>query len=444
MQEVKNIEEKQNHLARFFSWLSADKKHLIGFFIFLAVLVFGFWKAHSSSIAAVSYQTSTVAKGTVISTISDSGRALTTSALNIETQVSGIVKNVYVKDGDRVYAGEKIADITFDTNGQQNYAQALSSYLSAKNAVASDNANYYSLQSAMFTANQKFINDAVARGLSAGDPTYIEENGIWMAAQAAFLNQQTLLAKDRASLSNTAINLQQNSPVITSPYSGTISNITLVTGMVLSSSVSNNSASSSSTSTTSTTRIATIDNQSTPIVNIVLSETDVPNVKVGQKATITFDSIPNETFTGVVATVDRIGTVSSNVTSYTANIKLDSGSDQILPNMAATANIIVATATDALYVPTSSLITSTSSETTMAKILVNGKEVDTPVEVGISSDTDTVITSGLTEGQTVITGTTPSATTTSSSSETSIFSRSFGGRGGAVIRTGTGGGRTGG
>jgi len=413
---------------------------VIAAIIVIVILAVGIWKMQSSSASAVQYQTSTVQSGTVVSSISDSGRALTTSALNIETQVSGIVKTVYVKDGDKVYAGQRIADVTFDTNGQQNYAQALASYLSAKNAVASDNANYYSLQSAMFTANQKFINDAVARGLTIGDPTYIEENGTWMAAQAAFLEQQTSLAKDQASLSNAAINLQQNSSAITAPYAGTISNVTLVPGMVLSNTVNNSSTSSSSTSTTSTTRVATINNQSTPIVNVTLSETDVPSVQIGQKATITFDSIPNETFTGVVATVDRIGAVSSNVTSYTANIKLDSGSDQILPNMAATADIIVDTATDALYVPSAALVT--QNGTTYARTLANGKEVDVEVVTGISSDTDTVVTSGLTEGETVIIGTT-SKTSSTTSTGTSIFSSSLrgvggGGGGATVIRTGGG------
>jgi hypothetical protein len=75
--------------------------------------------------------------------------------------------------------------------------------------------------------------------------------------------------------------------------------------------------------------------------------------------------------------------------------------------------------------------------------LIGGKEVDVVVETGISDDTDTVITSGLTEGQAVITGTT-SKTTTTSSTGTSVFSsslRGFGGGGGAVVRTGATTGR---
>lgn len=430
MKKEKGSKVRQNIFQKAWLWITFSKKRWISALIILAVVAGIIFKIRSAGSNVVKYQTTSVQKGTVVSTVSASGRALTTSALNIETQVSGIVKDVYVKDGDKVYAGQVIADFTLDTNGIQNYAQASASYLSAKNAVATDNADYYSLQSAMFTANQKFINDAAARGLSTGDPTYIEEYGTWRAAESAFLQQQTSLAKDQASLNNAAINLQQNSSIVTAPYSGTISNVTLVPGMVLSNTVNNSSTSSSSTSSNSTTRIATIENESTPIVNVALAETDVPNVKVGQKATITFDSIPNSTFTGIVATVDRIGTVSSNVTSYTANIKLDSGSSQILPNMAATANIITATATDVLYVPSASL--TTANGTTYAKTLSNGSEVDVQVETGISSDTDTVITSGLSEGQTVITGASNASSGTSGG--TSVFSRSFGGGGGTVIR----------
>lgn len=271
--------------------------------------------------------------------------------------------------------------------------------------------------------------------MSSTDPTYIEEWANWKAAEAGFLNQQNQLNSARASLNNASINLQLSSPSITAPYTGTISDINLVEGMVITASTNSTSGAVSSQ------RIAVIQNNATPIVNVTLGETDVPNVKIGQKATITFDSIANETFTGVVATVDRIGTVASNVTSYGVNIKLDSGSNQILPNMAATASVIIDTATDALYVPSASLITQNGS--TYARTLQGGKETDVAVETGISDDTDTVITSGLTEGQTVITGTTSGATSSTSTTGTSVFSSSLrgfggGGGGGTTIRTGGG------
>jgi len=53
--------------------------------------------------------------------------------VSIVTQASGIVSNVYVKSGQTVNAGDKIADVTLDTAGQQRQAQAYSSLLSAQN-----------------------------------------------------------------------------------------------------------------------------------------------------------------------------------------------------------------------------------------------------------------------------------------------------------------------
>lgn len=420
-------------MKNFWSWLKSDKKRLIGAGVVLLVLIFGIWKIASAGAGTkVKYQTSTVQKGTVVSTISASGRAISTSVLPINTQTSGIVAKVYVKDGDKVVKGQRIADITLDTTGQQSYMQALSSFYSAKNALNQANNSYYTLQAAAYAASTKLSTDPSLQGLKQDDPAYVQANDAWLAAQANFLNQKTQVQGAQASFGNASINLQLSNPTITAPYSGTISNINLVPGMVITNS---SSTSSSGASTISSQRVAVITNSSTPIINVTLGETDVPNVKIGQKATITFDSITDKTFTGVVATVDRIGTISSNVTSYGVNIKLDSGSDQILPNMAATADIITQTATDVLYVPSAAL--TTQNGTTYAKTLVKESEVDVAVETGISSDTDTVITSGLTEGTTVITGTT-SAVTTSSSGTTSIFSRSFGGGGGTVIRAGAG------
>jgi multidrug efflux pump subunit AcrA (membrane-fusion protein) len=421
-------------LRNFWKWLTARKRRFAVALVIVLIVVFGGWRVIAARNSSKNqYQTSTVQKGTVVSTISASGNAISTSILPINTEASGIVAKVYVKDGDKVVKGQKIADITLDTTGEQNYAQAYSSYLSATNALNNANNSYYTLQAAAYKASNAFSTDPSLQDLKTDDPLYVQANDAWLAAQANFLNQKITVAQASSSLTNASINLQAASPTITAPYTGSISNINLVEGMVITASTNSN------TGAVSSQRIAVIKNQATPIVNVTVGETDVPNIKVGQKAEVTFDSISGETFTGVVATVDRIGTVSNNVTSYGVNIKLDSGSDLILPNMAATANIITASATDALYINSASLITQNGQ--TLARTLVNGKEVDIPVETGISDDTNTVITSGLTEGQTVIIGTSGGTTTTGGATGTSVFSNTFRGVGGGTqVRVSSGAG----
>lgn len=369
------------------------------------------------------YQTTRVEKGTIISTVSASGNVLTTNLVDVTTQASGVVRAVYVKDGDKVVAGQKIAEITLDKESQQKNASAWASYLSAKNSVDSANVSLYTLQSKMFAAYQKFINDAIARGLATDDPTYIQQNADWLAAEANYKNQQAVIDQAKASLNSAWLSYQSTSPIITAPIAGVVSNVKIVPGIVL----------TSNQTTTSSQRIAVIQNEETkPIISVNITEIDVPKVKIGQKVTVTLDSLPDKTFTGKVVTVDRIGTTSNNVTNYPSLIQLDTTSSEILPNMAANANIILETKSDVLLIPSTAI--QTQAGQSYVRVLRNGQEQQIPVEVGLSGDTQTEITSGLSEGDEVIIGTV--TTQTQQRTRSSIFGG--GGFGGGTFRPGGG------
>ncbi|MDO8461187.1 MAG: hypothetical protein Q7S38_01955, partial [bacterium] len=128
-------------------------------------------------------------------------------------------------------------------------------------------------------------------------------------------------------------------------------------------------------------------------------------------------------------------TITNGVTNYLITIKLDTESPEIFPNMAATTNIIIETKSDVLLVP--SAVIQTQSGQSYVRILRNRAEVQIPVEVGISGDTQTEITSGLSEGDEVITGT---ITNSSSQRNGSVFGTGTGGGAGAFRPGGFGGG----
>ena len=389
-------------------WIGGSKIRIGIFVVIIAALVFAGIKLLGNKSDSVQYQTATAAKGTIVSTVETSGTVMVSSIVDISTNASGVVKKVYVKDGDVVAAGQKIAEITLDTAGEKARAQAWASYLSAKNALDSANANYYTQQASAFSANSKFINDAVARDLATDDPTYIQEYATWKAAEAAFNNQAGQVKQAQASLSSAWLSYQAASSMVTSPMLGTVSNVSLVEGMVLSS--------STSTTTVSNQRVAVIDNGSNPILSFSLTEVDVAKVKVGQKATITLDSLTDKTFTGVVKTVDRIGSVASGVTSYPIVIQLDTDADAILPNMSANASVIIETKTDVLMIPTSAV--ETRNGESYVNVMKDGKVAETLVETGISSDSEIEIVSGLNEGDEVVTATIIGSTSAGSKSGT--------------------------
>ena len=393
------------------AWITKDKKRIIGTALVVVLVIFGIWKLTSGNGNGVTYQTTKVKKGTIVSSVSASGQVLTTNILSITTEASGVVKKVYVKDGDEVFAGQKLAEITLDTAGLEKNAQAYASYISALNGINSANNSY---RSAIASA-EKVLDDVKGHD---SDETYAQKE-TRTKAEVARDNAYDGLRQAQANLTSATYNYRATSPTITAPFAGVIGSVNLVEGMVLDS--------ANSTTSINSQRVAVIKGDSLPVISVSLSEVDVPKVTVGQKVIVTLDSISDKTFTGKVATVDRVGTTTSNVTSYSAKIKLDSSSSEILPNMAATANIILTTKTDVLIAPASAV--STQDGVNYIKTLKDGKEINVPVEIGISSDTEIEIISGINEGDTVITGTTSSSKATSTQTR-SVFSGGFGTGGG--------------
>src|SRR5258706_1901149 len=411
---MKNI---KNKVISAWTWLKADRKRLIGAILVVLVLLFVYFKQNSASKNKITYQTATVAKGTVVSSVSASGQILTSNLVNVSTQASGIVKTVYVKNGDKVFAGQKIAVITLDSDGSLASTKAWASLVSANNSLNSANNSYRSTQ-----ASLQNIYDQV-KGHDS-DETLVQKE-TRTKAEVANDNAYDSIKSATANLASASLSYRLTSPIITAPSTGIIDNITLTPGMVLSN--------SSTATTTSSNRVAVVTTKGNPIATFNVSEVDVNRVKQGQKATITLDSISDKTFTGVVLTVDKIGTVASGVTNYPVVISLDTNAPEILPNMAATASIIIDTKSDVLLVPSDAIQTAADG-TTSVRVLENGKPVNLDITTGLSSDTQTEVTSGLNEGSQIITGTSTGTTTTSGS--TSPFSTFRVGGAGAGRATG--------
>lgn len=405
--------------------------------VFLIIVAFiGYRKYRISQSAAPIYQTAKAEKGTVVSGISASGNVVSTNFIEVNTQASGVVKTVFVKDGNQVSKGTKIAEITLDLTGQQRQASAWSGYLSAKNSLESTKINQLKLQSQMFTNWDEFklLAESDTYENPDGSPKYNERalaefhiaEKDWLASEAEYKNQQNVIVQAQAALNNTWLAYKQSSQVITAPIAGKVSNVGLVEGMIVNAGGSQSNSTSNTTSNSSSAlRAAVIQNSGKTIVSADLTEVDVNKVAVGQKATVTFDSLADKTFTGTVVTVDKIGTVSNNVTNYPINIQLDTQSEEILPNMAVNATIIIDSKSDVLTAPSSAVQTANGQE--IVRVLRNGKVEEIEVETGISSETDTEIISGLKEGDEVITSSQNGQTTQTGTQQRSVFSTGFGG-----------------
>jgi multidrug efflux pump subunit AcrA (membrane-fusion protein) len=425
----------------------------------------GYTKVFTQQAAATQYQTSKAEVGTLVVSITGSGKVATSNITDISTDLTGTVEEVYVKSGDFVNSGTKLARITLDANSQERQSEAYAAYLSAVNSEKQAVIGKASNQAALESARKSVLDAAQAvttmeniLATNGQNPTtkqaYTQNeidsvrSSLTLARQNFAIAEQKYYAtsitiqSSQASLHAAKIaydNLSGN--FITSQVSGTISNISLLAGDIISSSDMSSSSDSTSTSGTnsSSQKIATVKTGSKPVVTVNVSEIDIPKIKIGNKVTLIADAFPDKTFTGKVTDIDTTGSESSGVVTYPVTISSDIDNEQIYSNMTVTSNIITMTKPDILLVPTAAV--QTSSDQPTVRILKNGRPETVNVITGESSDTQIEIVSGIKEGDEVVTGvsnaTSGSTTGATQRTGTSVFggANRFGGGGfGGTVR----------
>ncbi|HEV7702384.1 MAG TPA: efflux RND transporter periplasmic adaptor subunit [Candidatus Paceibacterota bacterium] len=180
------------------------------------------------------------------------------------------------------------------------------------------------------------------------------------------------------------------------------------------------------------------------LAEISFNEVDVAKIKLGQKATLTFDAIPDLTISGIVGDIDAIGAVSQGVVTYNVKISFDTQDERVKPGMSVSAEIITNMKQNVLVVPNSAIKSQNGTSYvesfdaplvpptdgligTISKIAPN----KIPVEVGLSNDSESEIISGVTEGDEIVSRTIQSSATTAAAAP-SLF-------GGSGNRATTGG-----
>ncbi|HUO50573.1 MAG TPA: efflux RND transporter periplasmic adaptor subunit [Candidatus Paceibacterota bacterium] len=154
---------------RFRSLFSSVKSFAMGHKIWatiiaVAVLGGGYWAYAKVTTppAQTHYIMGTVATGTIVASVSESGQVSTTDSIDVQPQVSGVVTWVGVKAGDHVRAGQAIATID-DTTARQSLIDAQKQYatdqLTFQQSQAQAPINYQNDQTALQNAQTDLEDD---------------------------------------------------------------------------------------------------------------------------------------------------------------------------------------------------------------------------------------------------------------------------------------------
>lgn len=479
--------------------MTMKRKVFIG--ILIVVVIVGGIVIHQRSNAsqtAVRYVTAAVAKGTLVSSVSGSGNIIVDQTVKVSPTITGTVDNLGVNLGDQVKKGQTLFTISNDSldvtvsKAYSTYLQAQQALVTAQGQVLTAQANYTNVledagqakartgidqanqqvlsaqnqlnedqqtlnNTPSSAANYQVLQDKVPSDQAALKTAQDGQASANIAAQQANVMASATVqsAKDQLSAAETNVTIDQKNVdnsladynnqkttadgrTVTAPIDGTITSLNVTNGDQIGTGGTVAGSSSSTTSGSSTP--ITISDLSSLKASVQINEVDATSVQVGQKVSMTFDAIDSLTSTGKVEKIDTVGTVTQGVVTYSATIDFDSIDSRIRPGMSVSATITTAVAQDVLTVPNSAV--KSDNNGSYVQVMQNGTPVQQNVVTGATNDTDTEITSGLNEGDTIVTQTiTPSATTASTASTSTRGLGILGGGGGGFTggtRGGTG------
>lgn len=144
-----------------------------------------------------------------------------------------------------------------------------------------------------------------------------------------------------------------------------------------------------------------VDDLSSLMVDVQVSEVDINSVAIGQKATLAFDAVLNQEYNGKVVEVGQAGDTVSGVVSFTVTVELTDADEQVKPGMTAAVNVIVEEALDELLVPNRAVRLVDGNR--VVYVLKDNLPVPVKVALGASSDTMSVLIDGdLQEGDLIV------------------------------------------
>jgi RND family efflux transporter MFP subunit len=198
--------------------------------------------------------------------------------------------------------------------------------------------------------------------------------------------------------------------------------------------------SAGNTVSASTTAIEMVDT-SVFALTASVSELDIASVSAGQTVSVSIDALSGQTFTGKVVSVASSATTSMGVVSYKVTVTVEDPSESVLKSgMSATADITIQSATHVLIVPNKAIGGTTGNPT--LTVLVDGEEQTVAVKTGLSNDSYTEITEGVSEGdQVAVTSTiqrTSTRTPTTTTGEATTIPTVFPGGAITIVPGGTG------
>ena len=312
-----------------------------------AVLAGGGWYWWSNrQTEAPAFRTAKVERGPITATVSSTGTLNPVTSVQVGTQVSGQIQQLFVDFNSPVKKGELIARIdpeTFTYRVRQAEADLESARSTVGRAQVAQVIADRDLKRTKELVARNFVSPAeLDRAQSTFDLAAAEVR----TAQAVVQQRAAQVATARVDLSRTEIR---------APVDGVVIKRSVDVGQTVAASLQ-------------APELFVIAKDLRDMqVDTSIDEADVGRVKPGLRATFTVDAFPGRQFAGEVRSVRKAAQNVQNVVTYIAIISANNDRGELLPGMTANVRIVTDTRDSVLKVPNAALRFRPPGESAAAK-----------------------------------------------------------------------------
>lgn len=406
-------------MKQFFSRFSRRTWIIAGVVLLIVILAVVFTRPSGNE--TIAFQTEPAARGNLVATVGATGSVRARQSATLIWQTSGIVEAVNVQVGSSVAQDQILASLD-KASLTQNIILAEADLVSAQKALedllSSDTARLEA-QKAVDSAEkayEKAFNWRMQLNGKIEITDYYFEFGVLKSRQyKGYASEETVAQADKdlalaearlddarrayerlldgsdsaevaaAEARVAAAQSTLNMASLMAPFDGTVTQASPATGDQVSAGAVG----------------YRIDDLSHLLVDVQVSEVDINSVAVGQAATLTFDAILNKEYHGEVVQVGQAGDTVQGVVSFTVTIELTDADELVKPGMTAAVNVVVEEVKDVLLVPNRAVRLVDGDR--VVYLLVDGQPIQVKVQLGSSSDAESVVIGGdLKEGDLII------------------------------------------
>ncbi len=400
--------------------------------------------------------TGKVVRSNLVSVVSGTGQIKPKTYVNVGATAFGRITHLYVKEGDHVKRGQTLATVESiqpeaNVDAQKAAIDAartdIASYIAAERTAEAnvehakadleqkklDYDRYKALYAEKLVSKADF--DARKAAYDTDVATLNQSNAAVVQAKA-----QTDSARGHMGTQVATLRFNEdalNKTVSIAPFDALVTNLPVREGETVVVGIQNAQGST----------LMTLADMSIITAEVKVDETDIVNVALGQEADVSVDALPGKVFKGHVTEVGdqallrSTGVATSQSTSGTEEAKdfkvvvtVDQPTDLLRPGLSATAKITTASRPNALSIPIQALtlrppdakekphLQKTSTAAATPSSATDAEKVQgvfvirtdkggkmrvhfVPVTTGITGTTDIEITTGLKEGDEIVTGT---------------------------------------